>query len=110
MTKNTETPIQSSSSKELVSDVKSSMPTPLRSPAPSDPPEDNRFNPPLPICRKCNKPVHWMRIQPDMTRGELKVTVGCGPHGKVHEATDTYYITLQQLENATHIEPGYAFT
>lgn len=51
-----------------------------------------------------------MRIQPDVARGELKVTVGCRPHGTNAEPTDTFWITLQQIENATHIEPGFAFT
>jgi hypothetical protein len=45
-----------------------------------------------------------MRIQPDMLKGMLKVTVGC------HEKTDTTWLTLMQLEEATEIEPGYAFT
>jgi hypothetical protein len=109
MTKNTEIQVPSSSSKASESDAKGTELAELRKLLGERPPA-GIFDPPLPICRKCKQPVLWMRIQPDVTRGELKVTVGCRPHGGDNpEPTDTFWITLQQLQEAMQIDPGEAF-
>jgi hypothetical protein len=51
-----------------------------------------------------------MRIQPDVARGQLKITVGCRPHDDHRiEPTDTFWMDLAVLMNATDVNPGEAF-
>lgn len=110
MTKNTEIQAPSSSSKALVSDAKSSTLAPSSHRAFTEDRSTGFFDPPLPWCRICKQPVLWMRIQPDVAKGQLKVTVGCRPHGGNNpEPTDTFWVDLRQLQQATQIDPGEAF-
>lgn len=112
---------QSSSSKELA--LASNSSTPELWPGPDDDCDDmlrtdylEQDQPlveiPPPICRVCKAPVHWVRIQPDMRRQELKITVGCvhpDAAGVVREQTDTIWMPLSDYINATEIQQGEAF-
>lgn len=105
---------QSSSSKELVSRSTGSTPAPLRIPLGGRIHEDystveDPISVPLPICRLCRKPVDWIRVQPDVGKGKIKVTVGCRHSIDGGERTATFWMELSDLLSATEINPGEAF-